>query len=350
MTTRWRLRPHDPTRISALSRGASLSPLVAQVPAQPGDRRAGPRGRSSSARMRACTTPSCCPARPRRPSGSSGAVRVGAEDRHLRRLRRRRRLRHQHPLGLPAAGRAAGDVDYYIPHRVDEGYGVNAEALRRLATENRADADRHGRLRDLGRPRGAAGRRAGRRADRHRPPHHRRRPARGRRDRPPAAAGQPVPLRRPLRRAAWRSSWPGRSARASATARRPRPTSATSWSGRSALVALATVADVVPLADENRILVRHGLAGIFAAPTVGLRALMEVSGCLGKKRLTTGTVGFGLAPRINAAGRLEARDEGRRDAHDRRHRPGPRDRRGARPLQHRGGRRSSRRSSTRPTR
>ncbi len=71
------------------------------------------------------------------------------------------------------------------------------------------------------------------------------------------------------------------------------------------LVALATVADVVPLGDENRILVRQGLAGMYAEPTVGLRALMEVSGCLGKKQLTTGNVGFGLAPRINAAGRLE---------------------------------------------
>ena len=72
------------------------------------------------------------------------------------------------------------------------------------------------------------------------------------------------------------------------------------------LVALATVADMVPLEGENRLIVRHGLGGIDARPTVGLRALMEVSGLLEKKRrLTAGTVGFNLAPRINAAGRLE---------------------------------------------
>ncbi len=71
------------------------------------------------------------------------------------------------------------------------------------------------------------------------------------------------------------------------------------------LVALATIADVVPLAGENRVMVRHGLAGIMGEPTTGLPALMEVSGCLGKRKLNTGTVGFILAPRINAAGRLE---------------------------------------------
>jgi single-stranded-DNA-specific exonuclease len=71
------------------------------------------------------------------------------------------------------------------------------------------------------------------------------------------------------------------------------------------LVALATVADVVPLNDENRIIVRHGLASIAAGPMEGMRALMKVSGCLDKSRLTVGHVGFGLAPRINAAGRLE---------------------------------------------
>ena len=50
-----------------------------------------------------------------------------------------------------------------------------------------------------------------------------------------------------------------------------------------ALVAMATVADVMPIHGENRILVRQGLAGLADSPSLGLRALMSVSGCLGKK-------------------------------------------------------------------
>lgn len=68
------------------------------------------------------------------------------------------------------------------------------------------------------------------------------------------------------------------------------------------LVALGTVADVVPLADENRILVRHGLAALQETENPGLAALMRVAGVSG--RLDTYHVGFMLAPRLNAAGRL----------------------------------------------
>ncbi len=75
------------------------------------------------------------------------------------------------------------------------------------------------------------------------------------------------------------------------------------------LVALATVADLVPLADENRRLVRQGLAALSATAKPGLRALMAVSRA-DPSALDTGTLGFRLAPRINAAGRLRRADAG----------------------------------------
>ena len=70
-----------------------------------------------------------------------------------------------------------------------------------------------------------------------------------------------------------------------------------------ALVALGTVADVVPLVGENRTLVRFGLRALEATRNVGLRALLEVTGLDGM-RLTSRHISFRLAPRLNAAGRL----------------------------------------------
>ncbi len=69
------------------------------------------------------------------------------------------------------------------------------------------------------------------------------------------------------------------------------------------LVALATVADIVPLQDENRILVREGLMQITRGARCGIRALKQVAGIT--KACTSETVGFRIGPRLNAAGRLD---------------------------------------------
>ena len=75
------------------------------------------------------------------------------------------------------------------------------------------------------------------------------------------------------------------------------------------LVALATVADCVPLIGENRRLVREGLRALAATARPGLRALMRVAR-LDPGRLDAHAVSFRLAPRINAAGRLHRADAG----------------------------------------
>ena len=69
------------------------------------------------------------------------------------------------------------------------------------------------------------------------------------------------------------------------------------------LVALATIADVAPLRGENRIFARYGLRLMGETPHQGLRALMRASG-MDNRPLTAGRVGFILAPRLNAAGRI----------------------------------------------
>lgn len=76
------------------------------------------------------------------------------------------------------------------------------------------------------------------------------------------------------------------------------------------LVALGTVADVGRITGENRVLVRHGLARLSLSEGTlrpGIAALKRVAGLNGKK-VGVGTVGFTLAPRINASGRLERAD------------------------------------------
>lgn len=73
----------------------------------------------------------------------------------------------------------------------------------------------------------------------------------------------------------------------------------------SKLVAIATVADVVPLTGENRILVKHGLEGLGDVRNPGLRALLEVAGFARGEAPSAHQVAFRIAPRLNAAGRMD---------------------------------------------
>ena len=75
------------------------------------------------------------------------------------------------------------------------------------------------------------------------------------------------------------------------------------------VVALGTIADVVPLVGENRILAREGLDLLNRRERPGLRALMNVAS-LDQKRITSGHVAFVLAPRINASGRVGSAEQG----------------------------------------
>ena len=71
------------------------------------------------------------------------------------------------------------------------------------------------------------------------------------------------------------------------------------------LVAIGTVADVVPLMGENRIIVKHGLSGLGDVRNPGLRALLDVAGFTGGRVPSATSVAFRIAPRINAAGRMD---------------------------------------------
>ena len=70
------------------------------------------------------------------------------------------------------------------------------------------------------------------------------------------------------------------------------------------LVAIATIADLAPLNAENRALVRWGMRVLARTPNPGLRALIRAAGLDPEEEITPGQVGFVLAPRLNAAGRV----------------------------------------------
>ncbi len=201
-----------------------------------------------------------------------------------------------HALRLDGA-----DVSFYIPSRLEEGYGLNREALEQLAADGAqliitvdcgitavAEANR---ARELGIELIIT--------DHHQPG-----------DEPPPAdaivhptacgdspnphlSGAGVALK-----VAWALG------QQVGGAQRVNPDFRTFLQDALALTALGLIADVVPLLGENRVLCTIGLQRLRQSTNPGLRALLEVAGLNERKRLDDYDVGFMIAPRLNAVGRM----------------------------------------------
>ncbi len=188
------------------------------------------------------------------------------------------------------------DARAYIPNRFDEGYGVNNEALDHLA----ADGVRLVITVDCGI-------RSPREADHaralgldliisdHHHPH----------DEIPAALAVICPKRPGDAYPDHNLAGVGVAYKISEALFTTRPLENLSAENWLDLVALGTVADVVPLKGENRALVRGGLRVLRRGGRVGLRSL-ALAANLNVERITGGDIGFVIGPRLNAAGRLES--------------------------------------------
>lgn len=300
---RWHLRPSDPARVAWLGSEARIPPLVAQILLHRGIDDPEKAREFIEVRRKSLHDPELLP----------GAVE--AADRIVRAVRDGRKIVIYGDYDVDGVCgtsilwsclRLAGarSTEFYIPRRVEEGYGLNGDALRKLASQHQAEVvvtvdcgitsvKEAVIARELGLELIVTD-------------HHTIGP-----ELPGAAAlvhprlsGGSYPFGELCGAGvAFKLAW--QVCKSFGDGKKASPHLRDFLVGAFGLVALATVADMVPLEDENRIFVRHGLDVIQANPSIGLNALMRVSNCLGRRKLTTGNVGFGLAPRINAAGRLE---------------------------------------------
>jgi single-stranded-DNA-specific exonuclease len=205
-------------------------------------------------------------------------------------------------------------ADFYVPHRTEEGYGVNPAAMRKLAR----DGAQLVVTVDCGISDGAAIAQASADGvavivtDHHALPG----------DLPPAAAVVHPALGQYPNAAlcgagvAFKLAWaiareagaekqvrPAGQGPADRTARVDEPLREFLVEA-TCLAALGTIADVSPLIGENRVLAHYGLKGLPATRQPGVRALLESAGLANRKDLCAEDVGFSLAPRLNASGRM----------------------------------------------
>lgn len=300
MAKRWRIHPHDPDRIAMLSRGAGVPAVVAQLLLCRGIGDPAEARTFLSPRLASLRDPSLLPGCTQAVECLHRAIRDGRQivvygDYDVDGMTGTAILRQC----LKMLG---GQVDYYIPSRLEEGYGLNHDAIRSLAQKAQVLVTVDCGITSV--EQAATARECG--LDLVITDHH----APGPRL-PEAAAivhpalpGTSYPFSG-LSGAgvAFKLAW--------ALCQHASGAKKVSEALRSFLVqavglaALGTVADVVPLVDENRVLVADGLrTSLKVNPPIGLTALIEVAQLDGKDTLCSEDVAYCVAPRLNAAGRL----------------------------------------------
>ncbi len=300
MPKRWRIRAYDPERIAWLERAARIPPLIAQLLLG--------RGIQDPETAQRFLGPKLSALRP--PEELPGCME--AADCLHRAVTQKRRIAIYGDYDADGVTGTAilweclrllgAEPSYYIPSRLEEGYGLNAEALNTLAGRGvevvvtvdcgiaslaEADwaaqsgmdlmiTDHHEPASELPRACAIVHPRVGS------PPY----PFEG-------LSGSAVAMK-----LAWALCQ-----RASGAKRVPKVMR--DFLLRSVgLAALGTVADVVPLVDENRVLVSYGLVSLKQSRSPGLVALQRVAGLADKPTLEGEDLAFQLVPRLNAAGRL----------------------------------------------
>lgn len=300
MPRRWRLRSHDTERIARLARAANVPAVLAQLLCARGVDQPDLVRAFLECKLTYLRDPGELPGTQRAAEVLAAAVRGG----------KRIVIYGDYDVdGLTGASllwkclRLLGaNVGCYVPHRTEEGYGVHSEALAQLAQQGAqlvvtvdcgiTSVEEAQRAAELGMELIVT--------DHHQPA-----------DRLPKAAAivHPALPQAPYAFAglsgsgvafklAWALCQEASQARRVSTAMRELLLDVVG------LAALGTVADVVPLLDENRILVHHGLNTLRATPGLGLERLMQAAGLDRTRPLSAEDLSFTLAPRLNAAGRL----------------------------------------------
>ncbi len=192
----------------------------------------------------------------------------------------------------------------YVPHRLDEGYGLNPQAIESLADQGASLIVSV----DCGITAVAEADVAAQRGvdliitDHHTPPTERAACPRAHSIVHPGLPWQPAPFTELCGAGvAYKVAW--KLATVSCGSDRVDETTRRLLLDLLGLAAMGAVADVVPLVDENRVMTRWGLGRVKHSPFVGVRALVEAAG-LGGDDIDTERVGFRLAPQINACGRM----------------------------------------------